>query len=282
MSELVARPWIRPLSRRTLVLLVVAGVLLVLGFYSATDPERLAHDPGLGVADYAGYAVCHRITSRSFTVAGRQFPLCARCTGMYLGVTLTFLALWLAGRRRWSDLPPRAVLLVLLGLVGLMGIDGINSYSHFFPGLPHVYEPRNWLRLVTGMGTGLAMGAIVFPGLAQTLWQDQERRPALGSLRELLGLMVVAAVVVLLVLSNQPVILYVLAIASAAGVVIILAGINCMMLLILSKRDARATNWRQAAVPLAIGVLLAVGQIAAASLLRYALTGALTGIPGVA
>lgn len=40
---------------------------------------------------------------------------------------------------------------------------GINSYSHFFPAAPHLYEPRNWLRLVTGMGTGVAMGRSSFP-----------------------------------------------------------------------------------------------------------------------
>ena len=44
-------------------------------------------------------------------------------------------------------LPPLPVLLVLIGFIGLMGIDGVNSYSHFFPNAPHLYEPRNWMRL---------------------------------------------------------------------------------------------------------------------------------------
>src|SRR5688572_20279766 len=235
----------RFLTGRWLAVLIALAALLVLGFYTVTDPARAAHDPVLTTADYAGYAVCHRITERSFTVAGRQFPLCARCTGMFLGVALTFVVLLLAGRGRWSDLPPLPVMAVLLGFIGLMGIDGVNSYSHFFPNLPHLYEPRHWLRLLTGMGTGLAMGSIIFPALAQTLWWEQERRPSLGNLRELAGLVLLAGVVILLVLSNLQPVLYVLALISAAGVV------------------------------------LAVLQIAAISFARYSLTGTMAGFPGL-
>lgn len=281
MSHLSLPHWSRPWSQRTLLLLVVLGALLLLAFHTVTDSNRLTHDYVLNGADYVGYAICHRITDRSFTVAGRQLPLCARCTGIYLGISLTFVVLALAGRRRWSDLPPLKVMLVLIGFVLVMGIDGINSYSHFFPNLPHAYEPRNWLRLITGMGAGLTMGAIMFPALAQTLWHEQKKRPALGKLRELAGLVLLAAVAVALVLSNQPTILYVLGLVSAAGVLVILTAINSTALLILSRRDAQATNWQQAAVPLMIGLLLAVAQIGIVSFGRFALTGTMTGLPGL-
>lgn len=271
----------RPISGRIALLLIVLGAVTLIAFYSTTEGSRLAHDPLLEGADYVGYTVCHRITDRSFSIAGRQLPLCARCTGMYLGVTLAFVVLALAGRRRWSSLPPLHVFLVLIGFVALMGIDGINSYSHFFPNLPHVYEPQNWLRLVTGMGTGLTMGVIVFPALAQALWRDQQPYPALGSLRELAGLLILAAIVVALVLSNQSTILYVLGLASAAGVILILTALNSIVLLIVLKRDARATNWQQAAVPLLIGLVMAVGQVAIVSYLRFSLTGTMTGLPGL-
>lgn len=31
---------------------------------------------------------CHQIPERSFFIAGRQFPLCARCTGIFTGILL--------------------------------------------------------------------------------------------------------------------------------------------------------------------------------------------------
>lgn len=269
------------ISQRAVPLLVVLAAVTILGLYATTDGARLAEDHALEIADYVGYSVCHRITDRSFTIAGRQLPLCARCTGMYLGVSLTFMVLALAGRHRWSGLPPKRVLLVLIGLIGIMGIDGLNSYSHFFPNAPHIYEPRNWLRLVTGIGAGIAMGSIVFPAMAQTLWKQQAFRPALANLRELAALAVVAALVVGLVLSDDPRILYVLGLVSAAGVLLILTGINTTAMLILLRKDARASNWRQAAVPLMAGLAIAMVQVAAIAFVRYSATGTMTGIPGI-
>lgn len=281
MSETVYRGLSRPFSHRAVLLLIVLLALLILGFYSVTDISRLEHNQVLDGADYVGYAVCHRITERSFSIAGRQLPLCVRCTGMYLGVALTFVVLGLAGRRRWSLLPPLRVMLVLIALIGFMAIDGINSYSHFFPNLPHAYEPRNWLRLITGMGAGLTMGIILFPAVAQSLWRHQELRAPVGNLRELAAICLLALLAVALVLSNQPTLLYVLGLVSAAGVILVLTAINGTALLILSRRDAQASNWREAILPLTIGLCLALLQIAFISFLRFNITGTLTGLPGL-
>jgi uncharacterized membrane protein len=269
------------LPRRWTIFTVTIAALLVLAFYTVTDPHRLQDNRLLDGADYAGYAICHRITARSFTIDGRQVPLCARCTGMYLGAMVTFVILGLSGRWRRAALPPWPILLALLGFIGLMGIDGVNSYAQFFPGVPQLYPSQNWLRLVTGMGTGLAMGSILFPALAQTLWWEQEQRPAVATWRDLEGLVAAAALVSILVLSNLPVLLYVMALISAAGVVLILATINTMLLLIVLRRDARMTRWREAAVPLLAGLLLAVLQIGAIAWFRYQLTGTMTGFPGL-
>lgn len=257
------------------------GSLILLGFYTVTDPARLAHSDLLAGADYAGYALCHRITERSFTVAGRQFPLCARCTGMYLGIALTFLVLVLAGRGRRAELPPLRVLLVLGAFIGLMGVDGLNSYSHFFPEAPHLYEPQNWLRLVTGMGTGLAMGIVLLPVLAQTVWLKPEWRRGVSSGRELAGLLLLAAIVIGLLLRNQPALSYVLAIVSAAGVLLILSALNTMLLLIVLRRDGQARRWQEAARPLLVGLFVALAQIGTISAVRFALTGTMTGFPGL-
>lgn len=260
---------------------VVVLALLSMGFYTVTEPARLDHNHLLDAADLAGYALCHRITERSFTIAGRQLPLCARCTGMYLGVALVFVVMALSGRSRWYDLPRWPLLLALIGMLGLMGLDGLNSYSHFFADAPHLYQPRNWLRLVTGMGAGLMMGTLLFPALAQTLWRQGVYRPVLTNWRELFGLVLLAGLVVLLVLSNQPAILYVMAIVSAAGVVLTLTCLNTIVLLLLTRRDARADHWWQVTVPLLFGLFFAVSEIAIISYARFALTGTMTGLPGL-
>ena len=271
----------RPFSRRTVLFLIPLFILFVMGLYAITDIDYLYHDHALTRADWMGYAVCHRITERSFMINGRQFPLCARCTGMYLGAALTLLTLGLAGRWRWSDLPPLKLLLVLLGLIGIMGIDGINSYLHFFPNAPHVYQPQNWLRLTTGMGTGLAMGLIMWPALAQTLWANAEFRPIISSWRELAGFVALLLVGIFLLLSNQALLLYVLAIVSIFGLLGILLSINLVLGLILLHRDGRALTWRETAVPLLIGLTLAIIELSLISTIRLSITGTMTGFPGL-
>lgn len=271
----------RSLSRRFTLLAIAILALALLGFHTVTDAERLASSGILRSADTIGYAVCHRITERSFTIGGRQMPLCARCTGMYLGVFLSFITPILARRSHWIRLPPKRVSVVLGVFILLFAVDGINSYSHFFENAPHLYRPQNWLRLVTGMGAGLSMGTIVFPALAQTLWRDQINLAPVGQLRELAGLILISALIVVLVLVGQPVVLYILGLASAAGVLFILTAIGVMLLLILTRRDARALEFRQVALPIAGGLLFAVLQIGIIAYARYAITGTMTGIPGL-
>lgn len=273
--------WLQPQNKRLFGLLIVTIILFIMGFYSATDPAYLGHDRALHAGDWLGGGVCHRLTERSFMINGRQFPLCARCTGMYLGVAVAFVVVFLAGRIRWTDLPSPPILIVLVGFIGVMGVDGVNSYTHFFANFPHLYEPRNWLRLVTGVGTGLAMGLFAFPILAQTLWANGPNRRMVINFREFGLILAVAATAVLLLLSNQPTISYVLALVSVGGLLLILTSLNAILWMTLLKKDGLATRWRETAVPLIISGLLALGQLSVLSAVRIYFTGTITGIPGL-
>jgi uncharacterized membrane protein len=240
----------------------------------------LSTPPGiLGKADALGYAVCHRIDGRSFHLGDRQFPLCARCSGMYLGALLGIVGMVALGRGRAGGMPTRWVMVTLFGFMGLMGIDGVNSYSHFFPGLPHLYEPQNWLRLVTGMGNGLALAALVLPVFNQTVWKDWEPRPVLANFKELGALVLAAAVVVALLLSDNVVVLYPLALLSAVGVLVLVVVLNTTILLIGLRRENRAAGWASAVIPLVAGLTLAIIEIGAIDAVRFAIFGTWGGMP---
>jgi uncharacterized membrane protein len=262
-------------------LLVIIVTLFILAFYQVGSEEALAHDHVLAGGDFAAAAVCHRISERSFSINGRAMPLCARCSGIYLGILATFVVLGLAGRSRWADFPTMPILVFLVGLIGIMGVDGINSYTHFFNDFPHVYTPRNWLRVVTGMGTGLAIGNFMFPAIAQTLWKEPEWRPTINSFKEMGLLILLGGVLVLLILSNQPTLLYVLALASVAGILMIFTAINTMLLLILFRREGQYTRWREATLPLVMGLIMTIAELGLISGVRYAALGTISGLPGL-
>lgn len=270
----------RPL-RRWLIILFIVVALLLMAFYTLSDPLLLSNDALLDGGDWLGAAVCHRIVDRSFLINGRPLPLCARCTGMYLGVALTFGVLLAAGRARRVLLPPLPLLLILVGMIGVMGVDGLNSFSHFIPNFPHLYEPRNWLRLLTGVGTGLAMGLFVLPILAQTLWRDAELSPVLGSWGEFGLIGVVGLTAVLLLLSNQPAVSYVMAVISTAGLLLIVTSLNAILWLTLLRKEGQAVHWRGTMLSLIISLLLAVGELSGLALLRLSVFGTISGIPGL-
>jgi uncharacterized membrane protein len=234
----------------------------------------LLNTPGglLGKADAVGYSVCHRIDARSFHLGDRQFPVCARCSGMFLGALLglAYQAI-LAGRR--TGMPPLKVAVWLGVMVLAFGIDGLNSYLHFFPGVPTLYEPQNWLRLITGTGMGIGIAAVVYPVFNGTAWFTIEPRPALGGLGALSGLVLLAAVLDALILTENPLILYPMALASAASVMVLLVMIYTVVWLMLFRLENRFSNLRQLVFPLIGGFALALLQIAALDLVRYWLTG---------
>ena len=82
---------------------------------------------------------CHKIPSRSFFYKGRQFPLCSRCTGIYLG---------------YLSLPFFTIDLIHINLL----ISIILIMPTFIDGLTQAYcnrESNNVLRFITGIMSGV-------------------------------------------------------------------------------------------------------------------------------
>ena len=195
---------------------------------------------------------------------------------MYLGAMLGLIFQAIVGRSR-SGMPARRLWVVLGLLVAAFGVDGLNSYLHFFPGAPALYEPQNWLRLLTGTGMGVVIAAALYPAFNQTVWKKQVRRPALENLRSLRILLVSALVLDLVVLTENPLILYPLALISAAGVLVLLSMIYSMLWLMVLRIENRFESLIQLVLPLTGGFGLALVQIAALDYVRFLFTGSWEG-----
>lgn len=258
-------------SRWDAVLAVLA--LIIIAALVVAPPHAL-----LDKADHAAFAVCHRLPERSFVFAGRPLPLCARCSGTYLGALTGLLVLAARGRGRASRLPALRFLLVL-GIFALAwAVDGANSFLTFFPGVPHLYEPRNSLRLVTGTLEGLALAAVLLPVLNLSLWNAPDPTPSIRTWRDLAWMLVGGAVMIGLVSSEWAPLLFPLALLSGLTIVALLGAVNTLLVLILLRRDGRGRRWRDALSPALLGMMLALVEVAAIGLARAALSARL-GLP---
>lgn len=254
--------------RRVTVWLVLALTALIMGLWWLGTPGGLT-----GKADAIGYAICHQIAERSFDVHGHPLPLCARCTGIYLGVMIGFGVLLAGQRGRAALFPPRRVL-VLLGLfIVFLGLDGVNSYLHLFPGYTGPYEPTNWLRLVTGSLTGLTMVTILLPAFNGSTWRRPENKQVLSGLGELAGLVLVIGIVDGLVILRDPLLLTVFGYLSALGPVLLLVMVWSILFLSLTRRENTIRTWADLRLPLVAGLAFTFLMLGAITLVRFKLTG---------
>lgn len=226
----------------------------------------------LDILSLFGAGVCGQIPSHSFIIGGRLLPLCARCTGTYLGALLGLLGL--AALRRWraSGLPPTGVLASLVSFIVLWGVDGLNSFLSLFPNAPHLYGPHNLWRLITGILQGLALSIIVYPVFSFLLWREANTRRVLRNWRELGYLLIPAALLVWIVQTQASFLLYPVAALSILGVVAMLTLVNTMIVLIVTRRESKAESWRDVFLPLSLGLSATFLELSALGLLRFALT----------
>jgi uncharacterized membrane protein len=247
--------------------------VLLLSVWLISTPSGL-----LGKADAVGYAVCHRIDTRSFQFGDRQFSVCTRCTGQYLGALLGLIYQLGLGKRRAGS--PSWTVFSVFGLFILAyAVDGLNSFIHLSPGLSpyYLYEPNNTLRLLTGTGMGLALSAAILPAFHQTVWKRWDSRPTLGGIRPMVGLIILSVGMVLLVLTENPIVLYPLSVISAIGVIVLLTMVYTLVWLMLLRFENRYESVGQLIFPLMGGFSSALLQIALFDLLRFLFTGTWSG-----
>jgi uncharacterized membrane protein len=261
-------------------ILIIAAAVIVLSIWLFSTPAGL-----MGKADGIGYAVCHQISERSFHIGDRALPLCARCSGMYLGAMTAFTYLAVAGGRK-QNFPRWSVSIVLILFVIAFGVDGSNSYLYLIksvaPGavanIPNLYTPNNLLRILTGSGMGVGLAAILYPAFNQTVWVEAEEKPAL-TWKGMLIIIPVTLAIDLLVTTESPIILYPAAFISVVGVLLLLMMVYTIVWIMLTGQENKYTKLQQMWLPLLAGFTIALLQILAIDLLRYWLTGTWGAIP---
>jgi uncharacterized membrane protein len=215
--------------------------------------------------DAMGFGVCHQISSHSYIIGDHQLPLCARCSGMYLGA-LASIGLLGVLRRRASGLPAGHMLAILGVFFGAMVLDGINSTLQTFNS--GIWVSTNILRLLTGALSGVAVAFVFYPVFNMSIWhRDIARRErVLEQPFELAAYMVAAGILVALVLDGGDWLYYPIAVLSIAGMLTLLTMANSMLVLIITRREGSARTLSAALTPLLFGLLLALIEL---TLLSY-------------
>jgi uncharacterized membrane protein len=263
-----------PLLQKILRWFVPLAVLAAFAGWMYIAPPGL-----LGKADAVGYAVCHRISERSFHIGDRQLPLCARCSGTFTAafVGLAFQAII---SRKCSDMPSKKFYIPLALFFLAFAVDGSNSYLYLLKQMtgtltqiPNLYIPNNTLRLFTGTGMGLTMSLFIYPAFNQTVWRDLDPAPAMETWKQFLALLGLLLAIDLAILTDSPLVLYPIAIVSPLGVLALLTMIYGIVWIMIMRLDNTFVNIKELWLPLLAGFTLTMLMILGIDLFRLQLTG---------
>jgi len=245
--------------------LVIVTLLIVTAWLIFTPP-------GLdGKLHATGYSVCHQIDDHSFVMGGKVLPLCARCTGTFLGLLITLI--YLHPRDKRNGFPSRAKIAILVLFFLFFAVDGINSSLTLLPGLKPLYPPSNLLRLISGLLMGIALANLVLALWNQTLWVEQDPSPIMHKWGQLGWLILLCAAAGALVIADVGILYYPIAILSTLSVFVILSMIYSLLWCIILKKENTMHLFRDGFRIFIMGIITAIVQVGVMDLLRYILSG---------
>jgi len=128
-----------------IVMVVVAAIPAIILSASTLTAWAIAHGASMRWR-LLFRLICHGIPSRCIEAFGVPMPICARCTGIYLGLIAGLLAFALI-----PFVTEKLMRTISFIAVTPLAIDGLTQ-------LARLRESTNPLRLATGIAAGLAFG----------------------------------------------------------------------------------------------------------------------------
>jgi uncharacterized membrane protein len=142
---------------------VAAVTAIIMAMIIGAPLARAGGHQSLALVLYGVFArLCHQIPERSFFIAGHQFAVCSRCTGLYVGFTAVTFCYPLVRSVRRIDMPPRRWL--FLAALPLIIDFGLGYFG--------LWENTHLSRFLTGALFGGAAVFYILPGLTQLNFKD--------------------------------------------------------------------------------------------------------------
>ena len=255
------------LDRDRRPLWLVAGTALVLLALAIFWPGSLQQK-----LLWLNSGVCPQRPAHSYFFDGLQMPLEARMVGIFAGFLLTFLGLWLVGRGRALQWPSRHLNIVLAACILLMVFDGLNS-TFWDLGWPTLYQPQNWLRVLTGSISGVGMAGLLLPVVNMTVWRRGYLTPTFRSVPEIGYALLAALLYALGVMSGWGPLFWPLSLLAAGGVIVMLVMLNLIIFTIVLRRENRVSSFYGFLTPATLIFLVSLGEMALFAAVRTALGG---------
>lgn len=179
----------------------------------------------LRIFDFIGSLVCHQNPQRTLFIAGIPLPLCARDTGIYLGIFIVLVYCLVRGRMKADAVPSTRISIVLALLMVPMMVDAVTSYIS-------IRKTDNITRLVTGIFFGMSLAILLIP-LASFKVYGVNKLKVVDGWADLIVLYVISiSACVALLMAGLPV--WIVSTAIIAGLIFLIARIIYTFICVLN------------------------------------------------
>lgn len=216
---------------------------------------------------------CPQRPAHSVFIGGQQMPIEARMFGMFGGALLAILYFAARGQLRAAAMPRGWRLGLGIAFFSVMALDGTHALLYDI-GLLRLYTPNLYLRLGTGLASGIGIAMILIPLNNLALWhQSQQEKPLFTGARDVVGMLATQALLFVLTLTDWEPMLLPLAAFNSIAILVIMTVIFTLMLVIITQRSGRFTTWRSTAGYFGIGFVITAAFIAALAVARLSVFG---------
>ena len=147
------------------------------------------------IFDFLGSIICHQLPDRTLLVGGSHLPFCARDTGIYMGLFVSFTYILFKKRLKSDKMPDIITSIVLCLFTVPLIFDGFTSYVG-------IRGTTNQIRLFTGALCGFSLPFFIIPALGFKI-KERNTKPVLESLWELPFILAILLLTCILILKTD-------------------------------------------------------------------------------
>lgn len=212
-----------------------------------------------------GDGLCHQIPDRTLTAMGLYYPVCSRCTGIYIGFIVALTALFLLYRtnQRKGSFGWQFYLVAAAASLGML-FDVSSAYLD-------LRETNNFIRLTTGVLFGSSLAAVAYLMLVDSLAARGSRDRVLSDGRGVAGWLAGAAATVLTVYFALPYAGPVGPVLTAVAIIATFASVATALVGLAPRYRHSVASVTDAIWPVGLGLVIGSAAVALAKATQYGL-----------
>ena len=177
---------------------------------------------------FIGFTECHQMLDRTAHFDKKPLFICCRCSAIYTGYFISYLFIYLTGKSKTKNFPPRKVIIIGAILSSLMFFD----VGSVMTGLRH---GANDIRIITGLLAGSSFVFLIIPILNRLLGESKDERRVMPDMKTYLFVTAINIIPYMLIKTEWSFLFYPFSVIIGTGLILDYINLNSIGLLLFLR-----------------------------------------------